>query len=364
MAGLKDGIFSVKVTDYLYSLIENVKEEYGENSKEYKALYNQYIYSSKEDEVQVETNLKHYEAVLEDTEQNNLPNGIERLYKRQIVVNLTMVCAAHCRYCLRANYEVMQLTKQEINSIVNYCSEDANLKEILVTGGDPFMVSSLLQYFIEQIIANATNIKIIRIGTRVPVQDPDKIDSNLFSFFEKVSNKINIEVALQVNHVIELQSKTKNIIKDLQKSKVTIYSQNVLLKGVNDNIKTLITLYDTLRYLGIESHYLFHSIPMKGTNHLRTSVSKGLKLVQQLTASGEISGRTKPTYALMTYIGKVILYDGTIIKKDSEGYLHIKTYYRLKDRQKWNKYYALPKEQAYMGTDGYIVAKYLDGTDS
>jgi lysine 2,3-aminomutase len=361
MAGLVDGVFREKISTYLLELIEKVKLEYGEDSKEYLALYNQYIYSPKEEEVQNEINLKHYEALVKDGV--GLPKGIERLYRRQLVVDITMVCAAHCRYCLRANYETNQLSENDIDEIVSYCAADKNLKEILVTGGDPLLVPKILKYLISEISSNAKNIKIIRIGTRLPVQNPLGMSKDLYSFIEAYKEKITVEIAIQINHAIELQPEAVDVINKLNKSGARLYSQNVLLKNINDDIDSLINLYDSLRYLNIEAHYFFHSIPMKGTNHLRTSVQKGLDLIKELTSSGKISGRCKPMYALMTYIGKVVLYDGSIVKKDENNYYHIKTNYKVKDRQEWNITYTLPEEQAYIGDDGYIVAKYLDGMD-
>ncbi|QFU23531.1 radical SAM protein [Shewanella eurypsychrophilus] len=363
MAGLVNGVFRPKVSKYLRQLIKHVQETEGEDSGAYKALVNQYVYSEKEEEKHEEVNLKHYEAIVEEDDSKGLPKGIERLYRRQLVIDITMVCAAHCRYCLRAYYDTSQLKKSDIDRIVEYCAKDINLKEVLVTGGDPFMVPNLLKYLITTLVEKAPNIKVVRIGTRVPVQEPKMLNDEMFSFLKNYSKSLMIEVAIQINHPIELQPVTLEILRKLQDSGVRIYSQNVLLKDVNDDIDTLITLYDELRYLGIEAHYLFHSIPMKGTNHLRTSVAKGLKLIKQLTSSGMISGRVKPTYALMTYIGKVTLYDGTILKKDDSGYLHIKTNYRVSDRQIWNETYQLPKDQAYEDEDGFIIAKYLDGDD-
>jgi len=361
MAGLLNGVFKTKISKYLLALLEKVKIEQGEESKPYKALYNQYMASPLESQQQKEINLKHYDATLHPG--NGLPNGIERLYKRQLVIDITMVCAAHCRYCLRANYEVIQLKKNEIDDIVNYCSTDPNLYEVLVTGGDPFMVQNLLKYLIVELVDKAPNIKVIRMGTRVPVQDPEKLNTDIYSFFKNYSNVVRFEVGIQVNHSIELQKETINIIKKFQQSGVIVYSQNVLLKQVNDDLDTLIELYDSLRYLGVEAHYLFHSIPMKGTYHLRTSIKKGLNLIQRLNSSGKISGRIKPSFSLMTYVGKVTLYEGSLIKKDAEGYYHVQTYYTLQERKQWNPDYELPQEQSYIGVDGFIVAKYLDGED-
>jgi lysine 2,3-aminomutase len=292
-------------------------------------------------------------------ESDELPKGIERLYRRQIVVDLTMVCAAHCRYCLRANYENIQLTKKDIEKIVKYCAADTSLKEILVTGGDPFLVPQLLMHLISEIAKKAQNIKVLRIGTRLPVHDPEKFDEEFYDFFYSYKGALRFEVAIQINHPIELQKKSREIIGKLQDCGVKIYSQNVLLKNVNDDIDTLIELYDELRYLGVEAHYLFHPIPMKGTAHFRISLNRALILIKELTSSGMISGRIKPMLSLMTDVGKVTLYEGTIGPKDEKGYYEIRTCYRLDDRLKWNKDYKLPAS-ARIDSDGYIRVKYLE----
>lgn len=360
MAGLINGKFINKVSDHLQNLMDEQKRIHGVDSNEYQALYRQFVYTPAECLSQQETNSKHYEACVDDS--SGLPTGIERLYRRQIVIDLTMLCAAHCRYCLRANYEYTQLNHTDIDAIVKYISTDPDLKEILVTGGDPFIVPALLKYLISEIAEKAKNIKIVRIGTRLPVHSPLDFDEDFPEFFKRYSGILNFEVACQINHPVELTPETKSVLKSLRENGVTLYAQNVLLKGVNDSLETLADLYDQLRYLNIEAHYLFHSIPMKGTHHLRTSVKKGLDLIRQLSSSGLISGRAKPSFSLMTYIGKVTLYEGSIIKNDN-GILHIKTSYTVEDRIRWNPTYSLPDSNAYISEDGSIVALYLDGSD-
>lgn len=140
-----------------------------------------------------------------------------------------------------------------------------------------------------------------------------------------------------------------------------IYSQNVLLKGVNDNINTLVELYTLMHRYGIESHYLFHCVPLKGMHHFRTTVEKGIELARELTSGGRISGRAKPMYSLMTDVGKVTLYDGTMIGKENET-LMIKTGYKYEDRMRWNPSWKLP-DTAFVDGDGRICVRYLDGSD-
>jgi len=360
MAASLDGEFKEKISGYIRNQLEKVKIQYGEKSREFKALAYQYVYDEEEKAESNLVNTKHYESVVQDTESQEFPTGIERLYKRQLVIDITMVCAAHCRYCLRAYYDPIQITKKDIDKIVEYSGKDPYLKEYLVTGGDPLMTPVLLKYLVSETASKAPNIKIIRIGTRVPVQAPERMKDELFSFLENYKDKFQFEIGLQVNHRVELTNECIEVIQKLQKAGAKVYSQNVLLKGVNDDEESLLQLYDELRYLGVESHYLFHTIPMKGTSHLRTSVQSGLDLIQRLTCSGRISGRAKPMYALMTDIGKIVLYEGSIIEKDAEENIHLKTNYRLEDRTKWNPGYILP-DSAHVGEDGYIRVKYLDG---
>ncbi len=358
MNNLIKNTFKEKISDHLRNLMERVKSEEGIDSKAYKALYNQYVYSPDEEITHNEINTKHYEAAIQGD--NNLPCGVERLYKRQLVIDLTMVCSSHCRYCLRQNYSIKQFTRSDIDKVVKYCRQDEYLKELLITGGDPFMVPQLLMNLISELVKKAPNIKIIRIGTRLPVQDPDRFDEELYSFFDSYRRAVIFEVGIQINHKIEIHEKTVKVIEKLIESGVRVYSQNVLLKGVNDDIDSLVELYDTLRYLGVEAHYLFHAIPMKGTTRFRIPISRALELGRELTSSGRIPGRVKPMLSLMTDVGKVTLYDGTLGEKDHNGFYDVHTCYSLEERKKWNPDYEMPNS-AYIDANGWITVKYLDG---
>lgn len=353
-------MYKQKIPEYLEQLLNRIRSEFGEESSEYNAIYNQYYYSPLEDIIGEEHNLKHYEAAL--TGKGVLPRGLERLYKRQLVIDLTMVCAAHCRYCLRSNYDPVQVKRSDIEEIVTYIKNDEHLKELLITGGDPFIVPRLLMRLISEVAGRAPNIQIIRIGTRLPVQAPDKFDEELYDFFKSYRKNVRFECAIQINHAIELQEQPCKIIEDLQECGVRIYSQNVLLKNVNDNTAALVQLYDRLRYLGVEAHYLFHPVPLIGTHHFRISIAKALSLIQELTSSGLISGRVKPMLSLMTDVGKVTLYENTLGAKDEDGYIDVQTSYCLDDRLHWNPDYLLP-DSARLDEQGRIIVKYLDGRD-
>jgi len=346
-----------KVSKYTDQLLTKAKEEFGEGSSAYNGIYNQYFKMPMQEKTEL-VNRRHYEAEMHG---DGMPRGLERLYKRVVVIDLLSACASECVYCLRGYYEKYVLTEDEMHRIAKVCGEDEYLKEVLITGGDPFVAPRKLKALITELATHAPNIKMVRIGTRQVVQSPDKFDESLYDFFSSLKNRFQFEIACQINHPFELQDITRNILLNLQAAGCRIYSQNVLLKGVNDNIDTLVELYDELRYLGITPHYFFHAVPMKGTDDFRTTVLKGLELIKELTSKGELSGRAKPQYALMTDIGKVTLYHDSIVRREG-AYWIIKTAFKLEDRLKWNPYYELPSS-AITNDDGTLSVKYLDGRE-
>ena len=146
-------------------------------------------------------------------------------------------------------------------------------------------------------------------------------------------------MATQVNHSLELFPEVKEAFRRIRKY-VDIYNQTVLLAEINDNLPDLIDLCDELRYLGIENHYIFHCVPIKEADELRTTIEGSLRLIRSLTTSGYISGRAKPQLALMTDVGKITLYEGSIIDRKDDKVL-LQTSYSYKERLKWNPYWKL-----------------------
>lgn len=364
MAGKKKrNEFIEKISPFLKNKMEEIKNTKGEESKDYQALYRQYKLLDDEKTETLEANKRHWEA---DIDIESHIHGVERLYNKSIVIEPTMICATHCRYCLRANYDIFTLNEDELKTIAKFSGSN-NLKnkvnEVLITGGEPLIVPKRLDFLIESLIEYAPNIKIMRIATRLPQHDPMRIDNNIYEIFRKHSDKVRFELATQINHSVEFFNETVDVYNNFRRLGVPIYSQNVLLKDVNDDIQSLIDLYNKMRENGIEAHYLFHCVPMRGMHHYRTSVDKGLRLAKELTNSGMVSGRAKPMYALMTDIGKVTLYEGTILKRDNnKNMMLVQSTYKYNDRISDNPYWKLPKT-AEVDEDGFLRVWYLDGAD-
>ncbi len=366
MAGAKNSNFKEIISPFLKAKMAEAEEKYGTNSQEYYALAHQYIKNPLEDYIRPEERRRHYESEMNIMYGNKPLIGVERLYRRTILVEPTTVCAAHCRWCLRGQYPVQTMTKDDIERSARYMASDdvkEDLNEVLITGGDPLMSLPLLTYTIEKIAEHSPNIKIIRIGSRVPFHAPERINDAMLEMIASHSDRFRFELGVNVNHPIEFWPESTKALSDLQKIGVRIYNQNPLLKGVNDDFDTLVTFYELLREHNIEAHYLFHAIPMRGMSHHRTSLQRGLDLATELSSCGEFSGRAKPRYAVLSDIGKIVIYHDTIVdRRKEDNALLLKSGFNIHDRKRWNPSWRKP-EDTVVDEDGTMYTWYMDGTD-
>lgn len=351
--------FRQLISKHLRDKLEYLKETYGEDSKEYLAIYNQYVYSEAEDQVTEEVNAKHYEAGCSGDSLKNL----ERLYMRHGCVEISWTCTANCRYCLRSNYDEHAILRDsDLKAIAEYF-RDNNLEEILITGGDPFCNARALSVLLGYLYELAPNVKIYRIATRMLTQSPETIPEKVYAILDRYSKIRRVEVATQINSHVEFDDAVDKAIQRIQSMGITIYSQNVFLKGVNDTPEQLIELYHAIRMRGLEPHYLFHAVPMKGTHHLRPSVRRMLDCYEGLVNSGKVTGRSKPILAIMSQIGKITLTPTNLLRFNDEYHtVTLRSNYKYEDRMKYNPSWQLP-EGAYINDDGYLCIDYLDGED-
>lgn len=343
-----------RVGQYIRELLDRAEAVHGEDSGAYRGIYNQYFRMPTKEPGTAQSD-RHYNAL------GDLPEGVERLYRRVAVVDLLTACSSECVFCIRGLYDPHTLNSAEMSQVTDYLARDEHLTEVLITGGDPLIAPKKLNELVFSIATSAPNIQVIRIGTRLPVQDPLSFGPDTYEIFHRYSGRFLFEIGLQANHSFELQPEPIEVINRLSDCGVRLYSQNVLLKGVNDDVDTLIDLYDRLRLLRIIPHYLFHAVPIVGTDEFRTSVARGLALSRKLTTCGYLSGLGKPMFTVMTEIGKVTLYEDSILSKH-DGILTFRTSYRLEDRLRWNRGYRLP-EAATVNELGTIDVQYVDGVD-
>jgi lysine 2,3-aminomutase len=363
MAGQRKGIFREQISPFLKGKLNELENIYGLDSKEYQAIARQYVRSDLEGVIDVARGRRrHYEAEMHGEEQGLNLKGVERLYRRTVLLEPTTVCMAHCRWCLRGQYDIATLSPAEITAAMEYFAKDPEIREILITGGDPLTAVPALGFVLDKIEEMAPNIEVVRIGSRVPMQDPSRVSDRLLESFGK-SRRYRLEIGIHVCHPLEFWSESVAVIRKFLELGIRVYNQHPLLKGVNDSAEVLIELYDAMRRHNVEAHYLFHAIPMLGMDHHRTSLSKGLQLVSQLDSGGQFSGRAKPHYAAMTDIGKIVLYEGSILGRNEEdNTVLLKSGYRLEDRVRYNPSWKKP-DSVDIDESGFMTVWYPDGTD-
>lgn len=303
---------------------------------------------------------KHYEAGIGVEFEGVTLHGIERLYERVIVVEPLLQCIAHCRHCLRRYYEPFHISNEDLSRIARYIGsspENSGVREILVTGGDPFLVPDRLQHFLDEVSQYAPQIRIVRIASRLPIHQPDWVSERILSVLGGQYG-FQVEVATQVNHAIELFPETVAAFRRILKVVRLVYNQTVMLAGVNDSLDDLVDLCNGLRDTGIENHYLFHCVPLAGVTSLRVPLERTIELVSQLSACGRVSGRAKPKLCIMTDIGKITLYEGAILERRGNRFL-LQSTYKYEDRITWNKGWELP-QNAEVDENGLLRIWYVD----
>ena len=365
MAGAKNSNFVELISPFLRKKIAEAEALYGLDSTEVNSLTRQYVYDGREKQIRDNERRRHYESEVLIYFENRPIIGVERLYRRTILLEPTTVCAAHCRWCLRGQYPVKTMSEDEIVHAARYIGSEGlrdDIDEVLITGGDPLMSLPLLALTLSELERSAPNVRTVRIGSRVIFQDPRRINANMLDIFARHPN-FRFEIGVNVNHPIEFWPESVDAIHALQDAGFHFYNQHPLLKGVNDDLQTLIELYGLLREHGIEGHYLFHAIPLRGMSHHRTSLRKGVELATKLSSCGEFSGRAKPRYAVLSDIGKIVIYEGVIrAHRESDNALLLQSGFKYEDRMRWVPNWQKPASVE-IDENGMMRTWYVDGTD-
>ncbi len=365
MADAKNSDFRELISPFLRGKIADLEEKYGSDSLELRAITRQYLRDPLENIIHSRERRRHYESEVHLMFDGEPVVGVERLYRRTVLIEPTTVCAAHCRWCLRGQYPVKTMSNEQIVHATRYIGSNDlrdDIDEVLITGGDPLMSQPMLALTLSELRRNAPNVRTVRIGSRLIFQEPKKINADMMDIFGRYPD-FKFEVGVNVNHPIEFWPECIDAVHRLQDGGFRIYNQHPLLRGVNDDLETLIELYDAMRHNGIEAHYLFHAIPLRGMSHHRTSLRRGAKLAGLLCSNGHFSGRVKPRYAVLSDIGKIVIYEGTIVDRcRSDNTVLLQSGYRLEERQRWVPSWQMP-DSVVLDNDGYMRTRYQDGTD-
>ncbi|HEV2161678.1 MAG TPA: lysine-2,3-aminomutase-like protein [Stellaceae bacterium] len=221
--------------------------------------------------------------------------GIVHRYPDRVLLKPLLVCPVYCRFCFRR--EVVgkggALTESELTAALDYIRGNSAIWEVIVTGGDPFLLSARRLKAIVRALHAIPHVQVIRFHTRVPIVEPSRVTPALVA---ALATEKAVYVAIHANHPRELTAATRAACARLAKAGIPLLGQSVLLKGVNDDAATLEALFRGLVAMRVKPYYLHHADLAHGTAHFRTTLSAGRDLMR--TLRGRVSGLCQPTYVV------------------------------------------------------------------
>jgi len=224
--------------------------------------------------------------------------GIVHRYPDRVLLKLVHVCPVYCRFCFRREMvgpgRRRTLSRSGLAAALDYVRSHPEIWEVILTGGDPLILSPRRLRDVMQPLSAIPHVKIIRVHTRVPVVDPGRITPELVRAL-KVRGRATY-VVLHANHARELTRRARWACGRLIDAGIPMLSQSVLLRGVNDDAATLGALMRALVECRIKPYYLHHGDLAPGTSHLRASIEEGQALMRAL--HGRMSGLCQPAYVL------------------------------------------------------------------
>lgn len=253
--------------------------------------------------------------------------GIVHRYPDRVLLKPTHTCAVYCRFCFRREMVgpegLSTLSPAQLDAAFAYIAGRPEIWEVIVTGGDPLVLSPRRLRDLGERLAKIEHVKVARFHTRVPAVDPSLITDEMVCAL-KASGKA-VYVALHANHARELTPAARAACARIVDAGVPMISQTVLLAGINDDPETLGALMRAFVETRIKPYYLHHHDHAPGTSHLRTSVARGQDLMKALR--GNVSGLAQPTYILdipgghgKVPVGPVYLEQNTV--EDPQGQPH------------------------------------------
>jgi lysine 2,3-aminomutase len=222
--------------------------------------------------------------------------GIVHRYPDRVLLKPILVCPVYCRFCFRREQVGRGngiLAPAALARAYDYIRRRPEIWEVVVTGGDPFVLSPRRLAAIVATLAAIPHVAVIRFHTRVPVAEPRRVGAALVTALK--SDKA-VYVVIHANHPRELTAALRAAVGRLLRAGIPVLSQSVLLRGVNDDAAVLEALFRGLVAMRVKPYYLHHPDLAPGTGHFRLELDAGRRLVAALR--GRVSGLCQPTYVL------------------------------------------------------------------
>ncbi|MBN2098137.1 MAG: KamA family radical SAM protein [Dehalococcoidia bacterium] len=256
-----------------------------------------------------------------DEKGNSPVPGLVHRYPDRVLMVLTDICPMLCRHCTRKRewrHGGWVHTPEEIERMLGYIRKTEAVRDVIISGGDPLTLSVRR---LEEVLAGLRQVKhveMIRIGTRFPAVLPQRIDDELCSMLSKYGP---IWVNTHFNHPHEITPEAAQACDRLLRAGMPVNNQSVLLRGVNDSVETQLKLCHELLRIKVRPYYLFQCDEVQGTEHLRTPVETGIKIIEGMR--GHTSGLAVPSFVidLPQGGGKVPVQPNYVVLQTSEELL-------------------------------------------
>lgn len=244
--------------------------------------------------------------------------GLVHRYPDRVLFLVTDRCAAYCRYCTRSRlvsnasgYDF----HPEFDKQIAYIESHPKIRDVLMSGGDPLLFSDeKIEYLLHR-LRSIPHVEFLRIGTRIPIFLPQRITPELCAMLKQFHP---LFISIHSNHPRELTTEARTALERLADAGIPLGNQSVLLSQVNDDVTTMRALVHKLLMCRVKPYYLYQCDLIKGSAHLRSSVEKGLQIIEQLR--GHTSGYAVPTYVIDAPGGggKVPISPGYVLSRNTD----------------------------------------------
>jgi lysine 2,3-aminomutase len=246
--------------------------------------------------------------------------GLVHRYLDRVLLYVSNVCASYCRFCTRkrkVGFEYVTLPEKYFKQALNYIQKHQKIRDVILSGGDPLMLDDkIIEHYLAKIRA-IKHVEIIRVDTRAPSTLPQRITPKLCKMLKKYQP---LFMLTHFNHPDEITKEAKEACRLIVESGIVMGNQSVLLKGVNDNAKTIKKLGQELLKIRVRPYYLYIPDAVKGTYHFRVPIRRALKIMRSVI--GHTSGLAVPRLIidLENGGGKLPLVPKYVVKKDGKVY--------------------------------------------
>jgi len=255
--------------------------------------------------------------------------GLVHRYPDRVLMLVTTQCASYCRYCTRSRIvgdPTATFSRSEFEMQIEYLKRTPQVRDVLLSGGDPLVLAPKLLEELLSRLREIPHIEIIRIGSRVPVFMPQRVDDELCNMLQKYHP---LWMNIHVNHPNEISAELAQATDRLTRAGIPLGNQAVLLAGVNDCVHIQRRLVQDLVRIRVRPYYLYQCDLVEGAGHFRTPVAKGIEIIEGLR--GHTSGYAVPTYVVDAPGGggkiplmpnyQVTMSDHKIVLRNYEGYI-------------------------------------------